>query len=417
MKTIIFIEGEYRIQPFMINELNAASKIFDKVFIITKELSSDISTTVLENEKIEHVVVSQKERLLYRFLTLPLWMSKQTLTQLKFAQKDQKVTRDYLASIARYISDGELFYKKAYSIIKNKTGNNDDIYVISTWFSIEAYSVAKLKQTISNIKAFSFAHSFEIDVKKDLNMAYNFNEFKHRYLDKVFFISKTMVDIYNCGSENRYLKYNFKNKVVYLGSNKKYEANNPVRTSKSFVICSCSNVIPIKNLSLIAEMLNSWNGSLIEWIHFGGGDSYDELKQKAKLINERNDRVKISLMGVKSNDDVQYYYSKNHIDVFVNVSISEGLPVSLMEAISYGIPIIATDVGGSKEIVHDNHGILLSSNPSVEELKFAIESFMRKTDVEVEIMRNHAIKYWTDFFNAKKNMEEFYIHLLADNIK
>ena len=40
-----------------------------------------------------------------------------------------------------------------------------------------------------------------------------------------------------------------------------------------------------------------------------------------------------------------------HIDLFINTSSSEGVPVSIMEALSVGIPIIATDVGGTKEIV------------------------------------------------------------------
>ena len=49
----------------------------------------------------------------------------------------------------------------------------------------------------------------------------------------------------------------------------------------------------------------------------------------------------------------------NDFDLFVNMSLSEGIPVSIMEAISFGIPIIATNVGGNAEIVNDETGVLI----------------------------------------------------------
>jgi len=46
-------------------------------------------------------------------------------------------------------------------------------------------------------------------------------------------------------------------------------------------------------------------------------------------------------------NDVLNYYASNPVDVFINTSSSEGLPVSIMEAMSFGIPVIATNVGGT----------------------------------------------------------------------
>ncbi len=47
-------------------------------------------------------------------------------------------------------------------------------------------------------------------------------------------------------------------------------------------------------------------------------------------------------------DDVLSYYQK--ADLFVLPSLTEGLPLSLLEALSCGLPVIATAVGGSREI-------------------------------------------------------------------
>ena len=57
-------------------------------------------------------------------------------------------------------------------------------------------------------------------------------------------------------------------------------------------------------------------------------------------------------------------YENNEVDIVVISSISErvpeGIPVSLMEAMSYEIPVIATDCGGTKELVDGKSGILVN---------------------------------------------------------
>ena len=61
--------------------------------------------------------------------------------------------------------------------------------------------------------------------------------------------------------------------------------------------------------------------------------------------------------------------------MFINVSSTEGIPVSIMEAMSFGIPVIATAVGGTPEIVNNENGYLLSKDPSAKELAEVIQNF------------------------------------------
>jgi len=52
----------------------------------------------------------------------------------------------------------------------------------------------------------------------------------------------------------------------------------------------------------------------------------------------------------------------SQLDITLSTSISEGLPNAIMEAMSAGIPVVATDVGGVSELVHHNEtGFLVSS--------------------------------------------------------
>ena len=94
------------------------------------------------------------------------------------------------------------------------------------------------------------------------------------------------------------------------------------------------------------------------------------------------------------------------MDIFVNVSVSEGTPVSLMEAASCGIPIIATAVGGNKEIVTAESGLLLDPNPSPEEIARAILTLMG--DSEAARKRRSASRaIWDGKYNARRNYEAF----------
>jgi glycosyltransferase involved in cell wall biosynthesis len=67
-------------------------------------------------------------------------------------------------------------------------------------------------------------------------------------------------------------------------------------------------------------------------------------------------------------DDIPYLLKSS--DIFVLSSLWEGLPLSVLEAMAAGLPVISTDVGGVKDIVKDN-GILVESG-NVEKLYEAI---------------------------------------------
>ena len=61
--------------------------------------------------------------------------------------------------------------------------------------------------------------------------------------------------------------------------------------------------------------------------------------------------IDLHLFGHLDNNEIFNMYKNNSYDYFITLSESEGLPVSIMEAISCGIPVIATAVGGITEIV------------------------------------------------------------------
>jgi glycosyltransferase involved in cell wall biosynthesis len=74
--------------------------------------------------------------------------------------------------------------------------------------------------------------------------------------------------------------------------------------------------------------------------------------------------VEVHLLGKVAPADVPRIYADSCFDVFLNVSESEGVPVSIMEAMGAGIPAIVTEVGGNGEIVDDTVGVVVGKNVS-----------------------------------------------------
>ena len=98
------------------------------------------------------------------------------------------------------------------------------------------------------------------------------------------------------------------------------------------------------------------------------------------------------------------FYKNNYVDLFINTSKSEGLPVSLMEATSFGIPIMAPNVGGIKEIVTKETGILFEPNKEIEQLANYIVELNNKTRI---FNRDVIRKFWEINYSAEINYRQF----------
>ena len=61
--------------------------------------------------------------------------------------------------------------------------------------------------------------------------------------------------------------------------------------------------------------------------------------------------VAFNFLGAMPHSKVLEYYQTHYTDLFIQASRSEGIPVSIMEALSYGTPVLATNVGGVAELL------------------------------------------------------------------
>lgn len=175
-----------------------------------------------------------------------------------------------------------------------------------------------------------------------------------------------------------------------------------------FRIVSCSYIVPVKRVDLLIQSLEllgkTKSSQKYEWTHIGYGPLKLELDDIANTILPEN--VTHKFVGYLPKEEMISFYKNNCIDVFINVSASEGIPVSIMEAQSCGIPVIATEVGGTPEIVSNDVGLLLSKNPGPKEIMEALSKMMENPD-KMMMKRKKSRDNWENNYNSRKNFEIF----------
>nr|BFF10653.1 glycosyltransferase [Microbacterium flavescens] len=161
------------------------------------------------------------------------------------------------------------------------------------------------------------------------------------------------------------------------------------------VVVSCSAVSEVKRVDLIlaaVSELAATTDAHVRWVHFGSGPDEDALRQQAEAAPPG---LTVELRGQTPNDEVTRFYREERVDVFVNASSSEGVPVSIMEAAAFGIPVVATAVGGTPEIVGTDlgSGELVSADPLPGEIGRALRTVLEAEDGAYDPRRVWAERY------------------------
>jgi glycosyltransferase involved in cell wall biosynthesis len=152
----------------------------------------------------------------------------------------------------------------------------------------------------------------------------------------------------------------------------------------------------------------------IDWTHFGDGPerSSIELLCADKLDSKEN--ITYHLPGRIPNWKVLKYYSTHMVDLFISLSRYDGIPVSIMEAMSFGIPAIATDVGGVSEIViNDKTGFLLDQEVDPNDVAEVLFNIASLNENKYNSMREEAQNIWGTFYSADINYPDFCDRILA----
>lgn len=103
----------------------------------------------------------------------------------------------------------------------------------------------------------------------------------------------------------------------------------------------------------------------------------------------------------------------NWADLYILPSYNEGLPIAILEAMSYSHPIISTNVGGIPEVLHTHENGILIEPGNAEQIKAAVSFFVDYPQKIQEYGENAYIKVQPFFSdNVCKKLSEIYMQLL-----
>ena len=382
---------------FVQNEIIKIAAIFKEVIIITEDshrydFPRNVRTFVLPN-------VSKKNKI--TVLLKSFWTIHSILISDLFSKgtsfsylKQYFIRQSYLI---KYLSLSRRM-KSVYNF-----GKNDVLYAFFT------YNNAVLPVLLArkfNCRFITCTHGR--DLYEELEPVTR----KLAFRDYIFSNASAILSVSKKGKEylqGIFPKYNGKMLTYYLGTKKLDNQRNSQVENDKLVIVSCANIMTsnIKRIELIPSLLiqlAKHTDRKIEWVHFGNYDfqfnKLLEIELENKALKESN-QITITFKGPTENPEILYYYASKPVSLFLSVSSSEGLPFSMMEASSYGIPIICTDVGGCKEIT--NKDLLLPANFTESDFIKVYKRFIQDENK----YRDEAFNFWENGFRSEISLEKF----------
>ena len=176
--------------------------------------------------------------------------------------------------------------------------------------------------------------------------------------------------------ENKYNpeKYNCEEQRANFGLSKKYVIG--------FICRISEQKRPLLLLEIIKKLKENRND--FEFLIAGDGNLLEKMKSKANSMG-----LKENIKFIGNVAETAPVYSAS--DLTINCSIKEGLALTSYESLSMGVPVISSDVGGQKELINDEVGIIVplhQDEEDIREFKYSDEEIMEYVNGINKILDN-----------------------------
>ena len=292
----------------------------------------------------------------------------------------------HLINMFRYL---EVFLQIK-KLIKN---NKSSIFYLHT--PVASHFI-RLFSMFQNLKIIYFVHGFRFTSQTNLLRSFFF-----KIIEKILSIKTNIIITIN-NEDFHYAQNNLFNKVptykvngvgldVKKNSKIKYRKKKGIK--KIIVIGVYKKSKGYVDLLKIAKILKKQNFK-IDCYGYGNYNKFRSIKIKEKLNN-----ISFNKFDVNLKKKIRDY------DILLHLSKREGLPVSVMECLSEGIPVICNKIRGNNDLIKDGYnGFFVNSYKEVPNKIFFLNldySFFNK-------MRNNAISSITKDFSKKKINQRIY---------
>jgi colanic acid/amylovoran biosynthesis glycosyltransferase len=400
-----------------INNLNKTS---NKLILLTSEFPYGSGETFIENEFpylvsgfSEVVIFSEskkgKSRINHSSVQVHLLNSinlksrinslfnKEFYRELYYLRKKRKFNLSTLRTAWYSLSKATCMAQQLQSFVDKESS-----VFYSYWLDEKAITLALLKKKNPDNIVFARAHGWDVYEERHPSNYLPYRNLTAKNLDAVYTISENGKSYLLTRSP----AHNGKIQTSRLGTMPLESLPEKIK-SDSIHILSVSSIIPLKRVDKILEVVSSIPNFQIKWTHIGNGSELEKIKELGIRKAEKNPNFSFELMGHLTNTAVREHLATRYFDLFINLSKTEGIPVTIMEAQSAGIPVLATNVGGTSEIVNNENGFLVEKDFNLEEVVSMIQKYLSSTEEEKQQKRNASFKNWKQNYNAETNYNEF----------
>ncbi len=404
-------------ETYLFNELPFLSKAFHKVIIVPYDefLYKENENRLSEFSNVEVYCVNKKteklsfnhlvkrELMVWRILCFELFRGREPINHFKFYKRNSsQIKHSFACAVAlnKYLAENNISNYKLYN------------YWLHGGIIISTIMNKLVNKTNTNIV--SRAHAYDV-YHKDWysiypNSAYLFLAFEKWKLHHTEKIATISTHGYN-HFVKLYPQYKDKLSVSRLGVIEQKSVSNSTK-GNTLTWITCSNIDENKRVYRIPELISKMQMN-VNWFHFGKESSQSDLAKLQDEINKYQIRDKCNLMGFKPNSEVISFYQNNNVDLILNLSQIEGIPVSLMEASSFGIPMVATNTVGNPEIVNNENGFLIDVEFNTDDLAKSLNAYFYNAEL-IEKKRSASKNTFLNYYDASKNYPEFIKTMLSN---
>ena len=403
-------------EAFLEAEIPYLKESFDKIYIITtrredrpsrSNFTFDGGSIVVDRCRVDQDDMKHNPWKLV--LGIRFLFSRLFLNEVKILLQSSSFKMFFLRLRSAFLSTvvAESIYQRMTRHLLRENIESSKICIYSYWMRNGALAAAKIKKRYPKICFMSRAHGVDLYSERSSINHIPFQKQIITLVDKVFLISE---------HGQKYLtdKFSFaqsKFEISRLGTLDQGIATYVVSDSILRIV-SCSAMVPVKRIHLLVDALSQIKKTKIIWTHIGDGPDKDWI---VELINSKLDsqQIRVRLVGQLSNDEVLSFYRNESVDCLINVSESEGLPVSMMEAMSFGIPVLATNVGGVSEIVDETTGVLMRADSTAATIVEDILRFHNLSLLQKKLLRVNSRTRWKSTYNSQSNYTDFVNRILV----
>jgi glycosyltransferase involved in cell wall biosynthesis len=251
------------------------------------------------------------------------------------------------------------------------------------------------KKIIIHFHAFSEKSSIDVNFKKLYFKTFN-------SADKIIVLSKSWKE----GLINDLSICKNRIKVIYNPC-----LSRPQTTSKNKknYILYAGTLNERKNYKNLLKAFAQISKEFLDWkLVFAGNGELNEAKKLGKKLNIQS---QVEFKGWVFGSEKEKLFQESRI--FCLPSYAEGFPMAVLDAWSYGLPVITTPVGGIPDVAIDNENVILFNPNDISELAFKIKKLILDINLQEKLSKASLSFAENEFSlqNIISNVEQSYLEL------